>query len=389
MMRMTSNCLAMTWKFFSAHPGRCAMACTSVEQCSPMEPSCTRPTTTSIVSSRDFHWSSCRPFTAASPKSSDSRTKASSRLSVWDATAASSSTSSFAPAPAAPAPPAFLAAPPAPALLPVLLFPAPELVDAPVLLAAVVGRLLLLAPTPFDLDAASAAAAAEGPRAGSAAAEGAAAVVGAALAPPPPPPPPPPPAPAPAPPPPPDSTACASESISSSRFWRVSSILVVNLASTARFPNWIANATMNASAASRNEGVASSAHLEAGCSSRGASLDRVGFGSSHTAVRNQPSVSSLTLGLAWLSPPASDSATSSRLKQYLCMVVSDSLAALPTAGFFSLNFSNNTSTNPLAVPEYPCRMPLARAPVHCTASATTATLLSFEMILRSSRLRSP
>lgn len=41
-----------TWKFFSAHPGMCAMACTIVEQYSPILPSCTLPTTISIVSKR-------------------------------------------------------------------------------------------------------------------------------------------------------------------------------------------------------------------------------------------------------------------------------------------------------------------------------------------------
>jgi len=60
---------------------------------------------------------------------------------------------------------------------------------------------------------------------------------------------------------------------------------------------------MNASAASRVDGKASSAHLEAGWSSRGASLDRAAFASSHTAVRSHPRVSSFTLGLAWPRPP--------------------------------------------------------------------------------------
>ena len=64
-----------------------------------------------------------------------------------------------------------------------------------------------------------------------------------------------------------------------------------------------AKATMNPTAASRSDGVASSAHLAAGGSSIGASLESAGLASAAISAWSQDSVSSLTLGLAWPRAP--------------------------------------------------------------------------------------
>ena len=65
-----------------------------------------------------------------------------------------------------------------------------------------------------------------------------------------------------------------------------------------------ANATMKPTAASLREGVASSAHLAAGGSSSGASLESAGLASDPISPWSHARASSLTLGLVWPRAPA-------------------------------------------------------------------------------------